>query len=87
MNLYVGNLDYNLNDDDLKKLFEEFGDVKSAKIIIDKETNTSKGFGFVEMENKEDAKKALERLNSREINGKRIKVNIARPKRNTYRKY
>jgi RNA recognition motif-containing protein len=86
MNIYVGNLSYNVDEEDLRKLFEQYGEVKSAKLIMDKETNSSKGFGFVEMEDKEGAKKALERLNGSEVNGKRIKVNIARPKKNNYRK-
>lgn len=87
MNIYVGNLDYHVDEDDLKKLFGQYGEVKSAKLVMDKETNTSKGFGFVEMEHKEDAKKALEKLNGSEVNGRRIKVNIARPKKKNYRGY
>jgi RNA recognition motif-containing protein len=87
MNIYVGNLSYNVDEEELKKLFEEFGEVKSAKLILDKETQESKGFGFVEMENNEDAKKALEKLNGEEVNGRRLKVNIARPKKKNFRRY
>jgi len=85
MNIYVGNLSYNVDEEDLKKLFEKYGEVKSAKLIMDKETESSKGFGFIEMENDEEAKKALEKLNGSEVNGRHIKVNIARPKKKNYR--
>ncbi|MFO8235220.1 MAG: RNA-binding protein [Bacteroidales bacterium] len=86
MNLYVGNISDMVNESELKKIFEKFGDVKSVKLITDKETGSSKGYGFIEMENKEDGKKALEKANGMEINGKRLKVNIARPKNPKYRK-
>lgn len=87
MNLYVGNISDMVNESELKKIFEKFGQVKSVKLITDKDTGTSKGYGFVEMENKEDGKKALEKANGMEINGQRLKVNIARPKNPRYRRY
>ncbi|MFP3860439.1 MAG: RNA recognition motif domain-containing protein [Bacteroidales bacterium] len=87
MNLYVGNISDMVNESELKKIFEKFGQVKSVKLITDKDTGTSKGYGFVEMENKEDGKKALEKANGMEINGQRLKVNIVRPKNPRYRKY
>ncbi len=86
MKLYVGNLDYNLDESQLQRYFEQYGEVASVKIITDKETGESKGFGFVEMADKEGGKKALERMNGSEVNGRRIKVNIARPSKNKYRK-
>jgi RNA recognition motif-containing protein len=86
MKLYVGNLDYNLDESQLQRYFEQYGDVASVKIITDKETGESKGFGFVEMADKEGGKKALERMNGSEVNGRRIKVNLARPSKNKYRR-
>ncbi len=78
MNIYVGNLQYALTGDDLKEVFEEYGTVDSAKVITDRETGRSKGFGFVEMPNDEEAKKAIEELNQAEIDGRAVKVNAAR---------
>jgi RNA recognition motif-containing protein len=86
MKLYVGNLDYNLDESQLQRYFEQYGEVASVKIITDKDTGESKGFGFVEMADKESGKKALERMNGSEVNGRRIKVNIARPSKNKYRR-
>ena len=86
MKLYVGNLDYNLDESQLQKYFEKYGEVSSVTIIKDKETGESKGYGFVEMADKEGGKKALERMNGSEVNGRRIKVNIARPSKNKYRR-
>jgi RNA recognition motif-containing protein len=86
MNLYVGSLGYDVEEAEIQRLFEQFGEVKSVRIIKDKETGQSKGFGFVEMENKEDAMKALERLNGHELNGRNIRVNLSKSKRRGYRK-
>lgn len=86
MNLYVGNLDYNLDESDVQKYFEQYGQVDSVKIIKDKETGESKGFGFIEMSNDEEGKKALELLNGAEINGRRIKVNLARPTKSKFKR-
>ncbi|MBE0648112.1 MAG: RNA-binding protein [Bacteroidales bacterium] len=84
MNIYVGNLSYKVNEDDLKQLFEEFGEVTSVNIISDKYTGQSKGFGFVVMENPEEANKAIEELNNREVDNREMKVNEARPKPDTF---
>lgn len=78
MNIYVGNLSYSLTEDKLKDLFAQFGDVTSAKIIIDKMTNRSKGFGFVEMATSADAQAAISELNGKEIDGRQLRVSEAR---------
>lgn len=80
MNIYVGNLSYKVSDKDLQEVFEEFGDVSSAKVITDRDTGRSKGFAFVEMENDEEAQTAIEELDGAELDGRTIKVNKARPK-------
>ncbi|HWB65092.1 MAG TPA: RNA-binding protein [Chitinophagales bacterium] len=80
MNIYVSNLSYNVNDGDLKQLFTEYGEVSSAKVIIDRETGRSRGFGFVEMPNKDEAIKAMNALHEAEYDGKVLNVNEARPK-------
>lgn len=79
MKLYVGNLSYRLSDSELEQTFAEFGEVQSAKIIMDRETNRSKGFGFVEFGSKEEGEAAIESLNGREVGGRTIVVNEARP--------
>lgn len=83
MNIYIGSLNFKMNEGQLKELFEEYGEVTSAKIIIDKYSGKSKGFGFVEMPNDAEAKKAIEELNGAEIQGRKIIVNesIERPER------
>jgi RNA recognition motif-containing protein len=80
MNIYVANLHYRLNDEDLQQIFSEFGQVTSAKIIKDHESGRSRGFGFVEMPNEEEGALAMERLNGSEVEGKQLMVNEARPK-------
>ena len=80
MNIYVGNLSYQSTEDELRDLFAEFGDVVSAKLIVDKFTGQSKGFGFVEMSNNSEAQKAMDELNGRDVNGRSITVNQARPR-------
>lgn len=80
MNIYVGNLSYGVNDDRLKEVFEAFGAVNSAKVISDKFSGRSKGFGFVEMENDAEAKVAIEQLDGAEIDGRQVKVNEAKPR-------
>lgn len=80
MNIYVGNLSYKVSDEELEEVFEEFGEVISAKVIKDRETGRSKGFGFVEMTDDDDAQAAIEELDGAEINGRAVKVNKARPK-------
>ena len=80
MNIYVGNLSYGVSDDNLREAFEAFGAVSSAKVITDKYSGRSKGFGFVEMENDAEANAAIEQLDGAEIDGRAVKVNEARPK-------
>ncbi len=82
MNIYVGNLTYSLNEEDLKEIFEEYGEVSSVKVIIDKYSGKSKGFGFVEMPNQDEANNAIEELNDAEVEGRNLKVNKARERRN-----
>jgi len=77
MNIFIGSLPFSLQEDELKEFFEEFGEVASAKIITDKFTGRSKGFGFVEMPDDEAAKKAIEELNGAEVGGRSIVVNKA----------
>ncbi len=78
--LYVGNLNFSMGSQDLEELFGEFGQVTSATVIMDRETNRSKGFGFVEMANDQEAEAAISGLNGREINGRALTVNEARPR-------
>jgi RNA recognition motif-containing protein len=82
-NIYVGNLSYQLTDDDLRTAFADFGQVTSAKIITDRDTGQSKGFGFVEMPVAADAKTAIEKLDGTELKGRKLRVNEARPKPDT----
>lgn len=80
MNIYVGNLSYGMTDADLEALFAEFGEVTSCKIIMDRETGRSKGFGFVEMGTQDAGQAAITDLDGKDINGRNIKVNEARPR-------
>jgi RNA recognition motif-containing protein len=80
MNLYVGNLPYRMTEDQLKETFEEFGQVSSCTIIKDKVTGTSKGFGFLEMAERGQAEAAIGALNGREMMGRKLNVNEARPR-------
>ena len=77
--LFVGGLPYAVTDDQLREIFEAVGTVQSAKVIVDRETNRSKGFGFVEMSTDEEAKAAIDKLNNKEVDGRAITVNEARP--------
>ncbi len=81
MNVYVGNLSYDLSEEDLKTAFEEYGEVTSAKIISDRYSGRSKGFGFVEMTSDDEGKAAIEGLSGKELAGRAIVVNEARPRR------
>ena len=81
MNVYVGNLSYDLSEEDLKSAFEEYGEVTSAKIISDRYSGRSKGFGFIEMTSDEEGKAAIEGLTGKELGGRVIVVNEARPRR------
>lgn len=79
--MYVGNLPYSITDESLKQLFVEFGDVTDAKVIMDKISNRSKGFGFVTMADDAQAQKAIDAMNGKEIEGRAVVVNVARPMR------
>ena len=78
--IYVGNVSFNMSDGDLNSLFAEHGAVNSATIVTDRDTSRSRGFGFVEMENDDEAMQAIEAINSREIDGRTLNVNEARPR-------
>jgi len=80
MNIYVGNLSYRMSDQDLEGVFGEFGQVISCKIINDRETGRSKGFAFVEMDNSDSGKAAIEELDGKEVEGRSLKVNEAKPR-------
>lgn len=80
MNIYVGNLSYEVTEEDLRTAFESFGKVESANIIQDKYSGKSKGFGFIEMASSEEAKSAIEGLNGKELKGRNLNVNEARPR-------
>ena len=80
MNIYVGNLAWEFTEDELRGVFEEFGEVVSAKVIIDKYNQRSRGFGFVEMANEAEAETAIAKLNEKEVKGRPLKVNQANPK-------
>lgn len=77
MNIFVANLDFSVQSDDLRDLFETYGEVDSAKVIMDRDTGRSRGFAFVEMTNDEDGRKAIDELNDSEISGRRIVVKQA----------
>jgi len=83
MNIYVGNLSYTTSEDAIYDLFKTIGDVDSARIITDRDTGRSKGFGFVEMPNDDQAKAAIEQLNEKEHEGRNLTVNEAKPKSNS----
>ncbi len=80
MNIYIGNLAYSVTEDDLREAFSEFGQVESASIINDKFSGRSKGFGFVDMPNDSEARQAIESLNEKDLSGRTIKVNEAKPR-------
>ena len=80
MNIYVSNLSFAVKDEDLREFFAEYGEVSSAKVIMDKFTNRSRGFAFVEMPDDTAAQKAIKELDGATVDGRSIKVNVARPK-------
>jgi len=80
MNIYVGNMSYDVTEEDLQQLFEEYGPVSKATIINDRDTGRPKGFGFVEMENQADGEQAIQELDGSAVKGRDIKVNEARPR-------
>jgi RNA recognition motif-containing protein len=83
INIYVGNLSFSASENELRGLFEAYGAVDSAKIIVDQFTNRSRGFGFVEMREREEGLKAIEELDSKTVGGRALKVNEARPRTNS----
>lgn len=87
MNIYIGNLEYGITEDKLKEVFSEFGEVSSVKLITDKYSGQSKGFGFIDMPDNSEADIAISSLNGKAINGRPVKVNEAkpRPERNSRR--
>jgi len=80
MNIYVGNLSYKMDDNDVEAIFAKFGAVKSAKVIMDRETGRSKGFAFVEMNEQSAGQEAIEALNGKESDGRTLRVNEAQPR-------
>lgn len=80
MNIYVGNLPYSIDRDELRATFAAFGEVSTARIVTDRETNRSKGFGFVEMPNDAEARQAIDALNGQDLGGRKAVVNEARPR-------
>ncbi len=84
MNIYVGNLSFRTDDEELREVFAEFGDVSSAKVVIDRETDRSRGFGFVEMDSDDEAKAAISALDGAEVSGRNLRVNEAKPRENRF---
>jgi RNA recognition motif-containing protein len=80
MNIYVGNLSYSMSEDELRDVFSAHGEVSSAKVLMDRETGRSRGFGFVEMPNKSEAEAAIAALNGKEVGGRALRINEARPR-------
>ncbi len=80
--IYAGNLSYQMSDDTLRELFQQHGEVASVKIIRYPDSGKSKGFGFIEMANDDEADAAIQKLNGTEVQGRSIRVNVARPKKN-----
>jgi RNA recognition motif-containing protein len=80
MNIYVGNLSYGMSEDELRDAFGAFGEVSSVKILMDRETGRSRGFGFVEMPNQGEAEKAIAQLNGKDVGGRALRINEARPR-------
>lgn len=87
MNIYVGNLPYSMRDDDLREAFAPFGAIDSAKVIMDRATDRSKGFGFVEMPNADEANAAVQSMNGKEVDGRPLRVNEARPREERPRRF
>ncbi len=80
MNIYVGNLSYSLSESELRDAFAAYGEVSSVKVLMDRETGRSRGFGFVEMPNQNEAETAVEEVNGKEVGGRPLRVNEARPR-------
>ena len=84
MNIYVSNLSFAVQDEDLRGFFAEYGEVSSAKVIMDRMTNQSRGFGFVEMQNDTEAEAAMQKLAGKEVEGRSISVSKAKPKTDSF---
>ncbi len=80
MNIYVGNMPFDVSEDDLREAFEQFGEITEVRLIMDKYSGKSKGFGFIEMPSKDEAEKAIEEMNGKEFKGRALSVNEAKPK-------
>jgi len=80
MNIYVGNLSYGMSEEELREAFAAYGDVASVKILSDRETGRSRGFGFVEMPNQSEGEAAIAQLNGKDLGGRSLRVNEARPR-------
>jgi RNA recognition motif-containing protein len=80
MNIYVGNLSYGMSEDELRDAFGAFGQVSTVKILMDRETGRSRGFGFVEMPDHSEAEKAIAQLNGKDVGGRALRINEARPR-------
>jgi RNA recognition motif-containing protein len=87
MNIYVGNLSYKVDENDLRGIFEEYGEVTSVKIIKDKYSGRSKGFAFIEMTNNNEAETAIKELNGGELDSRKVIINKAKPKRTNNNRY
>jgi len=83
MDIYVGNLPWSTNDDDLREMFQAYGEVEGARVILDRETGRSRGFGFVQMPNAEEANQAIQTLNGSDFSGRPLRVNESQPKPRT----
>ncbi|MES0372003.1 MAG: RNA-binding protein [Mariprofundaceae bacterium] len=84
MNIYVGNLSFRTDDQELHEVFAEYGDVTSAKVIMDRETDRSRGFGFVEMSSSDEGNAAIEALDGAEVSGRNLRVNEAKPREDRF---
>ena len=80
MKLYIGNLPYTFTEENLKKIFEKYSSVTSCKLVIDRDTGRSKGFGFIELDSDEEAQEAISEINGKDFDGRAVVVNEARPK-------
>ena len=87
MQIYVGNMNYRTTQEDIEKLFSQFGEVEAVKLISDRETGRAKGFGFVTMNDEASAKEAIEALNEKEFDGRTLRINEAKPREERPRRY
>lgn len=83
MTIYIGNIPYSMKEENLIEVFQEYGPVESAKVIVDKKSNRSKGYGFVEMKSEADEQVAINEMNGKDLGGRKIKVSKANPKKET----